>query len=148
MPRDWSRGRSCLLFEVVHALADLDLVRLVLTFAHTLKILKKNKKMSYSKAPLLQRVLSIRKVSRVNSGGKIRSTSALVVVGDRNGHAGYGMGRGADTMGAVEKATTQAKANMKSYPRLDNRTIFSNVDFKFHGTTLQLKTAKPGRFSS
>ena len=69
------------------------------------------------KKPLLERVLSIRKVARVNSGGKIRSTSALVVVGDMNGNAGYGMGRSSDTMGAVQKATEQAKKNMKSYLR-------------------------------
>jgi small subunit ribosomal protein S5 len=66
---------------------------------------------------LLQRVLSVRQVARVNSGGKIRSVSALVVVGDRNGSAGYGMGRGNDTMAAVNKATDQAKKNLKTYLR-------------------------------
>ncbi len=74
-------------------------------------------KASAVKLPLLQRVLSVRKVARVNSGGKVRSTSALVVVGDMNGNAGYGMGRGNDTISAVLKATEQAKKNMKSYLR-------------------------------
>ena len=68
--------------------------------------------------PLLKRVLSIRKVARVNSGGKIRTTSALVVLGDRNGHAGYGMGRADDMAGAVQKATEIAKKNMRYYLRL------------------------------
>ena len=49
---------------------------------------------SRKKINLLQRVLHVRRVARVNSGGKIRSISALVVVGDQNGSAGYGMGRG------------------------------------------------------
>lgn len=92
------------------------------------------------KDQLLKRVLHIRQVSRVNSGGKIRSTSALVIVGNQNGSAGMGMGRGKDTLSAVTKvsshltkATDQAEKNMISFPRLDNRTFFSDVDFKvFH----------------
>ncbi len=94
---------------------------------------------------LLQRVLHVRKVARVNSGGKIRTTSAMVVVGDRNGLAGYGMGRGSDTMTAVDKATEQAKKNLKFYDRLDNRTIFSDADFKYHNVSLKLRTARPGK---
>jgi Ribosomal protein S5, N-terminal domain len=57
------------------------------------------------KTPLLKRVLSVRNVVRVTGGGKVRSVSALVVVGDQNGSAGYGQGRGADTASAVAKGT-------------------------------------------
>ena len=77
------------------------------------------------KQPLLKRVLSIRKVARVNSGGKIRTTSALVVIGDRNGHAGFGMGRADDLAGAVGKATEVAKKNMRYYLRYKAITLFS-----------------------
>jgi small subunit ribosomal protein S5 len=93
---------------------------------------------------LLQRVLHIRKVARVNSGGKIRSTSALVVVGDQNGHAGYGMGRGKDTATAVQKAIVQAQKNMDLIPRLENRTIHADMDFKFKHVQFKLRNAKPG----
>ena len=90
---------------------------LTLTLQHPMNNRSKIFEKIVKPPPLLQRVLSVRKVARVNSGGKVRSTSALVVVGDMNGHAGYGMGRGSDTMSAVMKATEQAKKNMKEYLR-------------------------------
>lgn len=95
-------------------------------------------------ASLQQRVLQIRKVSRTNSGGKIRSISAMVIIGDCNGCGGYGMGRGKDSVTAVEKATAKAFSSMKLYPRLDNRTIYSDMDFKYHSVNLRLRTARPG----
>jgi small subunit ribosomal protein S5 len=54
------------------------------------------------------------------------------------------MGRADDLAGAVQKATEVAKKNMKFYLRLDNRTIYSDVDFKYHASVLKLKSARPG----
>jgi small subunit ribosomal protein S5 len=93
---------------------------------------------------LTQRVLLIRKVARVTSGGKVRSTSALVIVGNQNGSAGYGIGRGADVLLAVEKATINAKKAMTWFPRFDNRTIYSDEKVKFHGTMFDMHTTVPG----
>jgi ribosomal protein S5 len=101
-------------------------------------------KVPFVKQSLLQRVLHIRKVSRVNSGGKIRSISALVVVGNQNGSAGYGMGRGTDTATAVQKALVQAQKNLQPILRLDNRTIYSDIEYQYHRVNLTLRTAKPG----
>jgi ribosomal protein S5 len=106
--------------------------------------LKLKKSLLFVKQSLLQRVLHIRKVSRVNSGGKIRSISALVVVGNPNGSAGYGMGRGTDTATAVQKALVQAQKNVQPILRLDNRTIYSDIEYQYHRVTLTLRTAKPG----
>ncbi|KAJ3016352.1 28S ribosomal protein S5, mitochondrial [Thoreauomyces humboldtii] len=94
--------------------------------------------------PLMKRVLHIRRVSRVNSGGKVRSISALVVVGNGNGAAGYGEGRAVDAAAAVQKATKAAEKNMTSFYRFNNRTIFSNIDYKWHNVQLQLRSAPPG----
>ncbi|KAI8902222.1 ribosomal protein S5, C-terminal domain-containing protein [Globomyces pollinis-pini] len=93
---------------------------------------------------LLQRVLHIRKVSRTNSGGKVRSTSACVVVGDQNGSAGFGIGRGSDSSIAIQKATLKAKKNLTKFLRLDNRTIYSDINFKFHAVNVEMRTTKPG----
>lgn len=101
-----------------------------------------------AKEPLLQRVLHIRKVARVNSGGKIRSTSALVVVGNMNGKAGFGLGKGQDSGSAILKAVEQAKKNMIDIPRLENRTIYSNIDFKFHKVNFRFYNSKPGKFKT
>ncbi|KAJ2996323.1 28S ribosomal protein S5, mitochondrial, partial [Globomyces sp. JEL0801] len=92
---------------------------------------------------LLQRVLHIRKVSRTNSGGKVRSTSACVVVGDQNGSAGFGIGRGSDSSIAIQKATLKAKKNLTKFLRLDNRTIYSDINFKFHAVNVEMRTTKP-----
>ena len=96
------------------------------------------------KVQLLQRVLHVRRVARVNSGGKIRSVSALVVVGDQNGSAGYALGRGTDISTAVQKAVIKAEKNMQYFLRLDNRTIYSDIDHKFHRVNFKFKSAKPG----
>lgn len=74
----------------------------------------------------------------------MRSVSAVVIVGDQNGSAGVGMGRGIDTQLAVAKASAQAEKNMTPFPRLENRTIFSDIDYKFHNVNLKLGMAKPG----
>lgn len=96
---------------------------------------------------LSKRLLLLRRVARVNSGGKIRSTSALVVVGNGQGSAGYGLGSSTDVQTAIQKATIQAQKTMAHIPRFDNRTIYSDVDYKVLGTRLMIKTAVPGETS-
>jgi small subunit ribosomal protein S5 len=93
---------------------------------------------------MLKRVLHVRKVSRQNSGGKQRTVSACVVVGDENGSAGLGMGRGVDTPQAISKAIKHAERNLILFPRLENRTLFSDVFLKFHCVRLELRSSKPG----
>lgn len=93
---------------------------------------------------LIKRILHIRRVARVNSGGKVRSVSALVVVGNGNGAAGYGEGRAVEVSAAVQKATRNAEKNMTYFERFNHRTIFSNIDFYWHRVRLQLRSAPPG----
>lgn len=59
-----------------------------------------------------QRTILIRRVARVIAGGRRFSFSAAVVLGDRRGRVGIGLGKGADTALAIEKATRDAKKNM------------------------------------
>ncbi|KAI9094588.1 ribosomal protein S5, C-terminal domain-containing protein [Phlyctochytrium arcticum] len=92
----------------------------------------------------MKRILHIRRVARVNSGGKVRSVAALVVVGDGNGSAGYGEGRATDVSGAVAKATKVAEKNMTYFHRFNKRTIFSDVDFRWHSVHLKMRSAPPG----
>ncbi|KAJ3088321.1 28S ribosomal protein S5, mitochondrial [Quaeritorhiza haematococci] len=92
----------------------------------------------------IKRLLLVRRVARATGGGKKRHISALVVVGDGNGRAGFGQGRAVDGASAVQKATTNAIKNMVSVQRFDNRTIFSDVDIEFHGVKLQMWAAPAG----
>src|SRR5271165_7016904 len=57
-------------------------------------------------------VIAINRVTKVVKGGKNLSFSALVVVGDQGGHAGFGMGKAREVPMAIRKAIEQAKKNM------------------------------------
>ena len=95
--------------------------------------------------PLIKRILEVRQVSRVTSGGKVRSSRVLVVMGNQNGFAGYGIGRGPDVASATLKATQKAAQNMEYFDRLDNRTIFHDTDMKFQRTKLAMRVSHPGK---
>ncbi|KAK5672000.1 28S ribosomal protein S5, mitochondrial [Batrachochytrium dendrobatidis] len=120
------------------------------TMQHSGRSWKSKSNSSGSKKPftgpntMLRRVLHIRRVAHVNSGGKQRSISVLAVVGNQNGSAGYGMGRALDSGAAMRKALVLAEKNMIHFNRLDNRTIFADLEHTYHKTVLQLRTASPG----
>ncbi|KAJ3211407.1 28S ribosomal protein S5, mitochondrial [Entophlyctis luteolus] len=97
-----------------------------------------------SRETLQKRVLHVRSVGRVTKGGKIRSASAIVVVGNGNGIGGYGEGRANDVGGAVAKATAVAIKNMTPIPRFQQRTVFGDIVHRFQSVTLEIKTAPPG----
>jgi small subunit ribosomal protein S5 len=65
-----------------------------------------------NQANLKDQVVSINRVTKVVKGGKNLSFSALVVVGDQGGHAGFGMGKAREVPMAIRKAIEQAKKNM------------------------------------
>jgi small subunit ribosomal protein S5 len=61
---------------------------------------------------LKDQVVAIQRVTKVVKGGKNMSFSALVVVGDQRGHAGFGMGKAREVPMAIRKAIEQAKKNL------------------------------------
>ena len=61
---------------------------------------------------LKEQVVAINRVTKVVKGGKNLSFSALVVVGDQQGHAGFGMGKAREVPMAIRKAIEQAKKNL------------------------------------
>src|ERR1700690_1863388 len=63
-------------------------------------------------ANLKDQVVAIQRVTKVVKGGKNLSFSALVVVGDQQGHAGFGMGKAREVPMAIRKAIEQAKKNL------------------------------------
>src|ERR1700758_5573790 len=63
-------------------------------------------------ANLKDQVVAINRVTKVVKGGKNLSFSALVVVGDHNGHAGFGMGKAREVPMAIKKGIEQAKKNL------------------------------------
>ncbi|HHV93935.1 MAG TPA: 30S ribosomal protein S5 [Firmicutes bacterium] len=92
---------------------------------------------------LQERVVSINPVSKTVKGGRNRSFSVLVVVGDGNGHVGAGLGKAKEVAGAIRKAVEEAKKNMIRVP-IVGTTIPHEVNVKFSGARVFLKPAAEG----
>lgn len=90
------------------------------------------------------RLLEVRRVTRVMAGGKRFSFRAAVVVGDGKGKVGLGLGKGLDVMTAVEKAKRQGEKNLISVPLIEGRTIPHEVDAKYGAARVRLKPARKG----
>ncbi len=92
---------------------------------------------------LRDQVVSINRVTKVVKGGKNLSFSALVVVGDLNGHVGYGMGKAKEVPQAIRKGIEQARKNMIKVP-LKGRTIPHVILGKYGAGRVILKPASDG----
>jgi small subunit ribosomal protein S5 len=90
------------------------------------------------------KVLDIARVARVMAGGRRFSFRAAVVIGDRNGKVGVGIGKGADTAIAIDKAINAAK---KKLVQIDVSTGTVSVDAtaKFGSAQVIVKPAKEGK---
>lgn len=91
-----------------------------------------------------QKVLDIRRVTRVVAGGKRFRFRATVVLGDRRGRVGVGIDKGADTSESIEKAARAAKKSLITVP-MKNNTIPYTVTGKFASAVVLLKPAAEGR---
>jgi len=92
---------------------------------------------------LEERVLLIRRVSKKVVGGNYVTFSALVVVGDKKGKVGIGLGRGLEVPPAIQKAIAYAKKHMITVPIVRN-TIPHKVLMKYKAAYILLKPAPEG----
>ena len=92
---------------------------------------------------LQERVVQIRRVSKVVKGGRHLTFNAMVVVGDGKGKVGAGLGKGAAVPDAVRKGTTIARRNMVSIP-LKDATVPYAVRAHFGASRVLIKPAPPG----
>lgn len=90
-----------------------------------------------------QKVVEVKRVTRVVAGGKRMRFRALVVIGDRKGKVGLGLRKGADVSESVNKAVNAAKKNLVTLP-LINETIPHEIRVKYKSSKLVLMPAKPG----
>ena len=90
-----------------------------------------------------ERVVQVNRVSKKTKGGDKRSLSVLVVVGDKKGKVGVGLGKAAEVQSAVRKATAYAKKHMIDVP-LNGRTIPHEILIKKGAAQVLLKPAPIG----
>ena len=93
---------------------------------------------------LKDKVVFINRVAKVVKGGRRFSFSALVVVGDENGHVGAGLGKANEVPEAIRKATDQAKKNLFKIPLKDGRTIPHDALGIFGAGKVLIRPASPG----
>jgi small subunit ribosomal protein S5 len=96
-----------------------------------------------NQASLKDQVVAINRVTKVVKGGKNLSFSALVVVGDQHGNAGFGMGKAREVPMAIRKAIEQAKKNMVKL-NLKGTSIPHQVLGRYGSGQVLLKPAAEG----
>ena len=87
-----------------------------------------------------EKVVKIRRVSKKTTGGNYVTFSALVVVGNKKGKVGIGLGRSLEVPPAIQKAISYAKKHMITVP-MRNKTIPHEVRVKFKAARILLKPA-------
>jgi small subunit ribosomal protein S5 len=90
-----------------------------------------------------QKVVEVKRVTRVVAGGKRMRFRALVVIGDKKGKVGIGLRKGADVTEAVQKAVNAAKKTMVAV-QLVNESIPHEIKMKYKSSVVFLKPARPG----
>lgn len=96
-----------------------------------------------SELDLKDKLVYVGRTAKVVKGGRRFNFSAIVVVGDGNGHVGYGLGKAGEVVDAVTKATDSAKKNIVKV-RLQQNTIPHEVIGRFGAAKVLIKPATPG----
>ncbi len=89
-----------------------------------------------------QKIIGIRRVTRVMAGGRRFSFSVAIVIGDKKGRVGVGTGKAGDTALAIEKAIRNAKKNMITVTRTKNNSITHNTEAKYGSTEIEIRPAQ------
>ncbi len=91
-----------------------------------------------------QKIIDIRRVTRVSSGGRRFSFAVSLVAGDRKGRIGVGTGKGGDTALAVEKAFRSARKNLITLNLTKSGSIAHDVKAKYSSARVEMSPA-PGK---
>ncbi|KAM6551099.1 hypothetical protein CsatB_000907 [Cannabis sativa] len=91
-----------------------------------------------------ERVVQVRRVTKVVKGGKQLHFRAIVVVGDKQGQVGVGVGKAKEVIGAVQKSAVNARRNIISVPLTKYSTFPHRADGDYGAAKVMLRPASPG----
>jgi len=100
-------------------------------------------KFDASTVDMQERMVALNRVSKTVKGGRIMKFTALMVVGDGNGHVGFGLGKAREVPDAIRKGIEDAKKNMITVS-LKGTTIPHEILGEFDAARVLLKPAAPG----
>ncbi len=93
---------------------------------------------------LIEKLISVRRVSKVVKGGRRFGFAALVVVGDQKGRVGFGKGKSKEVPEAIRKATEQAKRQMIRVPLREGRTLHHDMEGRHGAGRVVMRMAPEG----
>ncbi|MCX7352343.1 MAG: 30S ribosomal protein S5 [Proteobacteria bacterium] len=93
---------------------------------------------------IVEKLVNVRRVTKVVKGGKTMRFSALVVVGDGKGRVGYATGKAREVPDAVKKAVDKAKRSMIRVPLREGRTLHHDVRARCGAGIVTLRSAPAG----
>ena len=97
-----------------------------------------------SNLELEDNVVTIKRVTKVVKGGRNMRFTALVVVGDKNGHVGVGLGKATEITEAIRKGKEEATKKLVEVPRDDNGSVPHDFTGKFGSASVLIKKAPEG----
>lgn len=104
----------------------------------------KQERIDAGQLELNEKVVSIKRVTKVVKGGRNMRFTALVVVGDGNGHVGAGLGKATEIPEAIRKGKEDASKNLITVALDENESITHDFIGKFGGASVLLKKAPEG----
>ena len=97
-----------------------------------------------SQLELEEQVVAIKRVTKVVKGGRNMRFAALVVVGDKNGHVGVGLGKAAEVPEAIRKGKEDAMKKLVEVPMDENKSVPHDYTGKFGSAAVLLKASPEG----
>jgi small subunit ribosomal protein S5 len=105
---------------------------------------RKNNRAREKDSEWVERVVQIRRVTKVVKGGKKLSFRAIVVVGNEKGQVGVGVGKASDVIGAVRKGVADGKKHLVTVPLTKVNSIPHPVNGRGGGAKVMMRPAGPG----